>query len=173
MANEKTSSFTAASAFGATDKIFMLQAGANVIGTPAQMKTWTSASPTLVTPVLGVATATSINKLTFTAPATSATLTIVDGKTLTVSKTLSFTGTDSTTMTFPATSATIARTDAANTFTGVQTFSSLQKLSGDTTGAVTPLGLGTNCPAVSGAAPYTWLAFTSSDGSTVYVPAYK
>jgi hypothetical protein len=40
-------------------------------------------SPTLVTPVLGVATATSINKVTITAPTTSATLTIPDGVTLT------------------------------------------------------------------------------------------
>lgn len=42
-------------------------------------------------------------------------------KNLTVSNTLTLAGTDSTTMTFPTTSATIARTDAANTFTGHQT----------------------------------------------------
>ena len=42
-------------------------------------------TPTLITPVLGVATATSINKVAITAPATSATLTIANGKTLTVS----------------------------------------------------------------------------------------
>jgi hypothetical protein len=41
-------------------------------------------SPTLVTPVLGVATATSINKIAFTTPANGSTITIVDGKTLTV-----------------------------------------------------------------------------------------
>lgn len=51
-------------------------------------------TPTLVTPVLGAATATSINKVAITAPATSATLTIADGKTLTASNTLTFTGTD-------------------------------------------------------------------------------
>jgi hypothetical protein len=45
-------------------------------------------SPTLVTPVLGVATATSINKVTITTPATSATLTIADGKTLTIPNTV-------------------------------------------------------------------------------------
>lgn len=84
----------------------------------------TLTSPTLTTPSLGVATATSINKVAITAPATSATLTIADGKTLTASRSLTLTGTDSTTMTFPATNATIARTDAAQTFTGVQTFSS-------------------------------------------------
>lgn len=52
-------------------------------------------SPTLVTPVLGVATATKINKVTLTAPATGSTLTIADGKTLTASNTLTLTGTDS------------------------------------------------------------------------------
>lgn len=96
-------------------------------------------SPTLVTPALGVATATSINKVAISAPATGATLTIADGKTLTANATLTLAGTDGktltvsnnvtlagtdgTVMTFPGTSATIARTDAANTFTGLQTFS--------------------------------------------------
>lgn len=42
-----------------------------------------STSPTLVTPTLGAATATSVNKVAITAPATSATLTIADGTTLT------------------------------------------------------------------------------------------
>ena len=59
-------------------------------------------SPTLVTPTLGAATATSINKVTLTAPATSATLTIADGKTLTASNTLTFTGTDSSSVNFGA-----------------------------------------------------------------------
>lgn len=59
-------------------------------------------SPTLVTPVLGVATATSVNKVAITAPATSATLTIADGKTLTASNTLTFTGTDSSSVAFGA-----------------------------------------------------------------------
>ncbi len=77
-------------------------------------------TPTLVTPVLGVATATSINGLTITT--TTGTLTMANGKTLSVAKSLTLDGTDSTTMTFPSTSATIARTDAAQTFTGTQTF---------------------------------------------------
>jgi len=80
-------------------------------------------SPTLTTPVLGVATATSINKVALTAPATGSTLTIADGKTLTANHSLTLAGTDATTMTFPTTSATIARTDAANSFTGDQTLS--------------------------------------------------
>jgi hypothetical protein len=92
-------------------------------------------TPTLVTPVLGVATATSVNKMAITAPATSSTLAVADGKTFTVSHSLTLAGTDTTTMTFPATSATIARTDAAQAFTGSQTFNgaiigAVQALSG-------------------------------------------
>lgn len=78
-------------------------------------------SPTFTTPTLGVASATSVNKVAITAPATSATLTIADGKTLTANASLTLAGTDGTTMTFPGTSATLARTDAANSFTGNQT----------------------------------------------------
>lgn len=55
-------------------------------------------SPTLTTPVLGVATATTINKITITQPASGSTLTIVDGKTLTISNTLTFAGTDISTL---------------------------------------------------------------------------
>lgn len=59
-------------------------------------------SPTLVTPTLGVATATSINKVAITAPATSATLTIANSKTLTVNNTVSFTATDGAAVAFGA-----------------------------------------------------------------------
>jgi hypothetical protein len=81
-----------------------------------------STSPTLVTPVLGVASATSINKVALTAPATGSTLTIADGKTLTASNTLTLAGTDSTTMTFPSSSATVAGLAIAQSFTAKQTF---------------------------------------------------
>ena len=57
-------------------------------------------SPTLVTPILGVAAATSINKVAITAPATGSTLTIADGKTLTQSNTLTYTGTDGSSVAF-------------------------------------------------------------------------
>jgi hypothetical protein len=80
-----------------------------------------SISPTLVTPILGVASATSVNKVAITAPATNATLTIAEGKTLTANNSLTLAGTDATIMTFPTTSATVARIDAANSFTGDQT----------------------------------------------------
>ena len=68
-----------------------------------------STSPTLVTPALGAATATSINKVAITAPATSSTITVADGKTLTSSNTLTLAGTDGTTLTFQATDTYVGR----------------------------------------------------------------
>ena len=79
-------------------------------------------SPALTTPSLGVATATSINGLTITS--STGTFTLTNAKTLAVTNTLTLSGTDSTTMTFPSTTATIARTDAGQTFTGVQVMTS-------------------------------------------------
>lgn len=51
-------------------------------------------SPALVTPNVGVATATTLNKITVTPPATSATLTIVQGATLTASANATVSGTN-------------------------------------------------------------------------------
>jgi hypothetical protein len=99
--------------------------------------------PNFTTPSLGAATATSINGLTLTSSTgaltvangktltANSTLTLagVDGKTLTVNSSLTLTGTDATTMTFPTTSATLARTDAGQTFTGTNTFSSAPQVS--------------------------------------------
>lgn len=66
-------------------------------------------TPTLVTPILGVATATSINKMAITAPTTSSTLAVANGKTLTANNTLTLAGTDSTTITFQATDTYVGR----------------------------------------------------------------
>jgi hypothetical protein len=66
-------------------------------------------------------TATTLNGNAFTTG--TGTLTLGAGKTLTANNSLTLAGTDTTTMTFPTTSASIARTDAAQTFTGTQTFS--------------------------------------------------
>lgn len=87
--------------------------GALVFGTAP-----TITNANLVTPTLGVATATTVNKVTLTPPASTATLTIannktfaatssttiagVDGKTLTVNNSLTLAGTDGTTLTGPA-----------------------------------------------------------------------
>lgn len=81
----------ATSAAAASPSLFTTTGSGNVV---------LSASPTLVTPTLGVATATSINKVALTAPATGSTLTIADGKTLTASNTLTFTGTDGSSVAF-------------------------------------------------------------------------
>lgn len=102
----------------------------------------TSGVPTLTTPILGAATATTINGNTFTTG--TYTLTGVAGKTLTFNNTITLAGTDAQTYTLPTTSATIARTDAANTFTGVQTFNStpqfLTNIQLSSSGVVTWLG---------------------------------
>jgi hypothetical protein len=75
-------------------------------------------SPSLVTPTLGVASATSINKVAITAPATSATLTIVDGSTLATSGAFSttLTATANTNVTLP-TAGTLATLAGTETFT--------------------------------------------------------
>ncbi len=81
----------------------------------------------------------TINRLTLTQPATGSTVTIVDGKTFTVSKTLTLTGTDNVTITFPASDATVATLGLTNTFTGRQ----------DATGAASTASIktGTSLPA--------------------------
>lgn len=82
-------------------------------------------SPAFTTPDIGAATATTVNNIALTPALTGATITLADGKTVTFSNTMTFAGTDATTMTFPTTSATIARTDAAQSFTGDQTFANI------------------------------------------------
>jgi hypothetical protein len=68
----------------------------------------------MATSTFDLITATTYNKVTITAPATSATITIANGKTFTCSNTLTFTGTDGTTIAFPLT--------IANGGTGVTEF---------------------------------------------------
>lgn len=71
---------------------------------------------------LGAITPTTVNGNTFTTG--TYTLTGQAGKTLTFNGSITLTGTDAQTYTFPTTSATMARTDAGQTFTGVNTFTS-------------------------------------------------
>lgn len=112
MANVKLSALAAATSIAATDLLY-----ADVAGTSKS-----------ITPVVLQEGLTAVGKVAITQPATAAALVITDNKTVTINKSLTLTGTDATTMTFPATSATIARTDAANTFTGTQTFAGDQTL---------------------------------------------
>lgn len=75
-----------------------------------------STSPSLTTPSLGVATATSINGNVFSG-AIAATWSLSNNKTFSVSNSLALAGTDGTTMTFPTTSDTVAGLAASQTFT--------------------------------------------------------
>lgn len=92
------------------------------------------------------------------------------GKSLTVSNSLTLAGTDATTMTFPSTSATIARTDAANTFTGIQTFNTALTVASGGTGRGTltlnNVLLGNGTTAVQLIAPGTSGNVLTSDGTT-------
>lgn len=76
-------------------------------------------SPTLVTPALGVATATSINGMTITT--TTGTITLTNGKTLSVNNSITLVGTDGHTYTFPA-GGTVLTADSTATLTN-KTFS--------------------------------------------------
>ncbi len=86
----------------------------------------------------------TVNGLNITT--TTGTLTLTNSKTLAVTNTLTLSGTDSTVMTFPSTTATIARTDAAQTFTGTQTFSQTNL----TANAITASGNAATVPITSG-----------------------
>jgi hypothetical protein len=93
-------------------------------------------TPTLVTPVLGVATATSINKVAFTAPATSATLALANGSTLATSgaNSLTLTTTAATNVTFP-TAGTLTTTGNKLSVFAATTSSELLGVISDETGS--------------------------------------
>ena len=101
------------SQFAATTSAQLLGVMSDETGTGALVFANT---PTLVTPVLGVSTATTVNKVTITAPATSATLTIVNGGSLITagafSTTLTSTATTAVTLPTTGTLATLAGSEA-------------------------------------------------------------
>lgn len=85
-----------------TGDLRVTTAGTNAASVVTVGGTQTLTNKTLTAPVLGAATATSINGLTI--DTTTGTFDLTNGKTLAVTGSLTFAGTDSTTMTFPATS---------------------------------------------------------------------
>jgi hypothetical protein len=132
-------------------------------------------SPTFVTPTLGVASATTINKVTFTTPATGSTLTVADGKTLTASNTLTFTGTDASSVAF-GTGGTVAYTANNLSAFAATTSSELLGVISDETGSgslvfatsptlITP-ALGTPSALVGTNITGTATAFTASNVTT-------
>lgn len=92
------------------------------------------------------------------------------GKSVAISNSLTLAGTDGTTMTFPSTSATLARTDAANTFTGAQTFNTAIAVASGGTGVATLTAnnvlLGNGTSAVQVVAPGTSGHVLTSNGTT-------
>jgi hypothetical protein len=108
-------------------------------------------SPTLVTPTLGVASATSVNKVALTAPATSATLTLANGSTLATSGAFSqtLTATATTAVTLP-TSGTIMSSVTALSGAVTGTPSSTTYLRGDATWATVSGGVSQATPTVLG-----------------------
>lgn len=116
----------------ASGKVANISNSLTLAGTDSTTMTFPSTSATIArtdaantftgTQTVGALVATTVNGNTVTTG--TGVLTLAAAKTLTVSNTLTLAGTDSTVMTFPSTSATIARTDAANTFTGAQTAAS-------------------------------------------------
>jgi len=142
-----------------------------------------ASSPTLTTPSLGAATATSINKLTITAPASSATLTIANGKTLTASNTVTLSGTDGVTLTYGSggtvaykdlTLAQFAITSAAQfltqisgtTGTGDLVFASSPTLSNPTIGSATATQLDLGSSTTRTRLTNTGLNASVNNGST-------
>lgn len=125
-------------------------------------------TPTLVTPVLGVATATSINKVAFTAPATSATLTLANGSTLATSGAFSITltSTAATNVTLP-TSGTLATTSNNLGAFASTTSSQLAGVISDETGSGA-LVFGTS-PAITTSltTPSTTFALVNTTATTV------
>lgn len=128
-------------------------------GTTGSNEVVLKTSPTLVTPVLGVATATSLNGLTITT--STGTLTVANSKTLTVSNSITIAGTDSTVMIFPTTSATIARTDAGQTFTGTQLLAENASIGLDPAGSADGKFTGITITATAG--------YTQAFGDLVYL----
>lgn len=93
-------------------------------------------SPSLITPALGAATATSVNGLGITT--TTGTLTVANGKTLKADNTLELAGTDGTKFTFPAATDTVACLGTVQTWTAAQTFNNGDlKLAGSSSGITT------------------------------------
>ena len=146
-------------------------------GSAAQAPTLTSStgtgsvvlatSPSLTTPTLGVASATSINKMAITAPATSSTLAVADGKTFTVNNTITLAGTDSTTITLPATTGTVALNNqtmfigstsiAINRATASQSLTGITSIDGYSAGLA-----GGNATTLLGSLPYQSAANTTT-----------
>jgi hypothetical protein len=64
-------------------------------------------------------------------------------------------------------------TDYLSVAAGMVTISTIPKFAGTNTTGAGSAALGSNSPAVTNSAPYTWIQAQAADGSTVYIPAWK
>jgi hypothetical protein len=119
-------------------------------------------SPTLITPTLGAATATSINGLTISS--STGTLTIANGKTLTASNTLTFTGTDTSSVAFGAGGTVAYVADKLSVFAATSSSELAGVISDETgTGALVFANTPTLVTPVLGAATATSITATSGN----------
>lgn len=173
--------FTNKTIFSANITGIPVMLGVAVTGTSGTGQLVFDNSPSLITPTLGVATATSLNKLIITAPATSATLTIADGKIVTINNTLTFSSSDGITVNFGAIGGSVAYTGGNLSAFSTTTSSELASVISDETGSgqlvfntspslVTPvLGVAaaTSINKITITAPTTGATLTLSDGSAL------
>ena len=112
-------------------------------------------SPTLVTPTLGVATATSINKVAFTAPATGSTLVVQDGTTITLPATTGTVALDNQQFYIGTTQVAINRASGVLSLSGVTSEKATNIVGGNSTTLLGSLPYQSNTDATSLLAPNT------------------
>ena len=115
-----------------------------------------STSPTFTTPTLGVAGATSINKVTITAPTTSATLTLVTGSSLVTAGAFAVTLTSTAT-----TGVTLPTTGTLATLAGTETLSGKTLASPKYTGVIGANGAAPTIASATTIAPTVDIIFVS------------
>ena len=116
----------------------------------------TIVSPSLTTPALGVASATSVNKVTITAPTTSATLTLVTGSSLITSGAYAITLTSTAT-----TGVTLPTTGTLATLAGSESLSNKTLVSPKYSGVIGAAGAAPTVASDTTIAPTTSIVFVS------------
>ncbi len=133
--NSSTVSNTVVPDTGASNNFLTAVSAAGVISKAQPAFSNLSGSATTAQLPASLANQTSINGLAITA--STGTLSITNAKTFAVQNSLTIASTDGITETTPTTSFTTARTDAGQTFTGVQTFNTAVAVGSGGTGAGT------------------------------------